>query len=209
MRISKLKSSLLVGAMFVTMTSFANTSISWWNDIKNNRVSSVKAAIAKGRDVNALNQNGQPPIMQAIRDKSMDVFDLLVRAPNINLNIENINNETPLMYLAIIGDVRRAEGLIFRGADVNRLGWAPLHYAASMGHVDMINMLLANGAFPNAPAAEGSSPIYMAVTSKNPQAVKALLAAGADPRAVNQLGKNAIDLARELKQPGLVEIMLR
>ncbi|MFA5702471.1 MAG: ankyrin repeat domain-containing protein [Advenella sp.] len=206
---SKLKSSLLLGAMLVTLTAFANTSGAWWNDIKNNRASSVKEAINKGQDVNALNQAGQPPIMQSIRDKSMDVFDVLARDPNINLNIENINHETPLMYLAIIGDVRRAEGLIFRGADVNRLGWAPLHYAASIGHVDMIKMLLANGAFPNAPAAEGSSPIYMAVTSKNAEAVKVLMAAGADPKAVNQLGKSAIDLARELKQPGLVEIMLR
>ncbi|MDY0273003.1 MAG: ankyrin repeat domain-containing protein [Advenella sp.] len=209
MRNIKLKSSLLLGAMVFSLSALANTSGAWWNDIKNDRASFVKQAIEKGQDLNALNQGGQPPIIQAIRDDSMGVFDVLARAPNINLNIENINRETPLMYLAIIGDVRRAEGLIFRGAEVNRLGWAPLHYAASMGHVDMIRMLLANGAFPNAPAAEGSSPIYMAVTSKNPEAVRVLMAAGADPKAVNQLGKSAIDLARELNLPGLVEIMLR
>lgn len=203
----KVKLSLLAGAALFSLSTWANSPNAWWIDIKNDRSTSVKEAIAKGQDVNAFNKSGHPPIIQAIRDNAIDVYDVLAANPQTNVNIVNINGETPLMYIALVGDVGRAQKLIARGAQVNRLGWTPLHYAASQGHVDMMKMLLANGAFPNAPAAEGSSPIYMAVGSKNKEAVQLLLNAGADARAVNQKGISAFDLAHQMKLSNIIQIL--
>src|SRR3546814_13278259 len=72
-----------------------------------------------------------PAIMQAIRDGAWDVYDLLAANKKTALNAININRETPLMYLAVVGETKRAQDLIRRGAMVNRLGWTPLQYAAS------------------------------------------------------------------------------
>ena len=55
------------------------------------------------------------------------------------------------MYLAIAGQTDRARALIARGAQVNRLGWTPLHYAASKGQLAMAQLLLQHKAMVNAP----------------------------------------------------------
>src|SRR3546814_6545439 len=66
------------------------------------------------------------------------------------------------MYLAVAGQTERARTLIARGAQVNRLGWTPLHYAASKGHVETAKLLLANKAMVNAPSPDGTTPLMMA-----------------------------------------------
>ncbi len=199
---SVMKKSLLAMGLAVAVSACAaggsGADSGFWNDVKNDRASAVTQDISQGADPNAVNENGEPALIQAIRDQSMGAFDALASNPNTNVNAVNRTNETPLMYLAIIGDVPRAQKLVARGAQVNRLGWTPLHYAASKGHSDMIKFLLGKGAYPNAPAPDGSSPLLMAVTSKNADAVRALVKAGADPRAINQKNVSALDMARKL-----------
>src|SRR3546814_4466225 len=48
-----------------------------------------------------------PAIMQAIRDGAWDVYDLLAANKKTALNAININRETPLMYLAVVGETKR------------------------------------------------------------------------------------------------------
>lgn len=196
-----LKKAMLATVLAVAVSACAanaGSSSGLWNDIKNNRASEVTQALSQGADPNAVNENGEPALIQAIRDQSMGVFDALAANPKTDVNAVNRTGETPLMYLAIIGDLPRAKKLVARGAKVNRLGWTPLHYAASKGHAGVVKFLLSKGAYPNAPAPDGSSPLLMAVTSKNPDAVRALVAAGADPRAINQKNVSALDMARKL-----------
>src|SRR5690606_23945675 len=107
--------------------------------------------LALGDDPNAVNKDGQPSVMVAIREGAWKVYDLLVRHRQINVNAVNANDETPLMYLAVIGDTKRAADLIAKGAEVNRLGWTPLHYAASKGHLATVKLLLSHKALVNAP----------------------------------------------------------
>ncbi|ETF01961.1 ankyrin [Advenella kashmirensis W13003] len=207
---SVLKKSILAASLAVVVSACAANSGSnsnWWNDVKNDRPSDVTQAISQGADPNMVNQNGEPALIQAIRDQSMGVFDALAANPKTDVNAVNRTGETPLMYLAIIGDVPRAEKLVARGAKVNRLGWTPLHYAASKGHVDMIKFLLGKGAYPNAPAPDGSSPVLMAVTSKNADAVRALVAAGADPRAINQKNVSALDMAKKMGNSDVLQAL--
>lgn len=196
-----LKKAVLASMLAVAVSACAATaggSSGLWNDIKNDRASEVTQALSQGADPNAVNENGEPALIQAIRDQSMGVFDALAANPKTDVNAVNRTGETPLMYLAIIGDLPRVQKLVARGAKVNRLGWTPLHYAASKGHADVVKFLLSKGAYPNAPAPDGSSPLLMAVTSKNADTVRALVAAGADPRAINQKNVSALDMARKL-----------
>jgi ankyrin repeat protein len=88
-----------------------------------------------------------------------------------------------------------AKVLIERGADINKPGWTPLHYAATRGHRDMIRLLLDNDAYIDSESANGTTPLMLAAYSAPPLAVKLLLEEGADPTLVNNANASALDLA--------------
>src|SRR5699024_4501442 len=105
-----------------------------------------------------------------------------------------------LMYLAIMGEVDRGKALVAQGAKINRLGWTPLHYAASRGQVEFARWLLDEGAFIHAPAPDGTTPLMMGAFSGNRAMVDLLLEAGADLRAVNIHQHTAVDWAESANQ---------
>lgn len=113
-----------------------------WNDILNDRATAVMKQLAAGLDPNIKSKEGQPAVMWAIQNNSWQVYDLLRQHKNFDVNITNINNETPLMYLAILGELARGQQLVQQGAKINRLGWTPLHYAASKGQLEFARWLL-------------------------------------------------------------------
>jgi ankyrin repeat protein len=99
------------------------------------------------------------------------------------------------MMAALKGNMDLVRKLIARGADVNKPGWAPLHYAATNAHLDIMQLLLDENAYIDAASPNGTTPLMMAAQYGNTPAVKLLLEAGADPSIRNQLGLNAIDFA--------------
>jgi ankyrin repeat protein len=88
-----------------------------------------------------------------------------------------------------------AKVLITRGADVNKPGWSPLHYAATRGHREMMRLLLENEAYIDSESANGTTPLMMAAYYASPLAVKLLLEEGADPVLVNSGNASALDMA--------------
>ena len=188
--------ALGLAGLVLCAASHAATPAGWWNDIANDRASSVQTMLARGADPNAVSPQGQPAIMQAIRSGAWDVYEILARNPKTNLNITNANDETPLMYLAVVGETARAQTLIKRAPQVNRLGWTHLQYAASKGHLETVQMLLANQAIVNAPGPDGTTALMMAALSGKQPVVQALLDAGADPTMVNLKKQDAAFWAR-------------
>jgi ankyrin repeat protein len=87
------------------------------------------------------------------------------------------------MLAAIKGNVDIAERLIKKGADVNKTGWTPLHYAASSGisHVAYLDQHAYIDRLAN-----GTTPLMMAARYGFSEAVDLLLAKGADARLKNQ-----------------------
>ena len=180
-----------------------------WIYVQNDRVGQVKALLDQGLDPNSRTNIGNPILMQAVRDNSWAVFDLVLENPATEINILNGYQETPLMYVSIVGDLNRAKRLVAKGAEVNHLGWTPLHYAASKGHVEVVKYLLSIGAMPNAPAPDGTSPIMMAARSGSLDAVQVLLNAGADPSAININGENAVNAARDNGHTSLADSLAK
>ena len=178
-----------------------------WVFIKNDRAEDVKALLAGGVDPNSKTKMGNSILVQSVRDGAWRSFDVVLATPKVDVNLANDYEETPLMYVALVGDLPRAKALVARGAQINKLGWTPLHYAAVKGNLDMVKYLLANDAMPNAPSPDGDSPLMMAVQSGNTQVVQALINAGGDPAAVNQKGIDAIDIARQKGNADLASAM--
>lgn len=167
----------------------------WWVAIANDRVEVVRNMLAAGIDANQVGPAGQPPLMLAIREGSWSVYDVLLAHSGTAYNSININRETPLMYLAVMGETERARDLIRRGAMVNRPGWTPLHYSASTGQVDTTQMLLDHGAEVDARSSDGTTPLMMAAYSGSEAVVRLLLEAGADAHLETDQHYNVVDWA--------------
>jgi uncharacterized protein len=155
----------------------------------------IQKLLARGFDPNTPSEKGVPALVFAIQSESPKSALVLAKNPQTQVNVQNQQGETPLMLAAINNQIELATVLINRGADVNRPGWTPLHYAATRGHRDMMRLLLDNDAYIDSEAANGTTPLMMAAYSAPPLAVKLLLEEGADPTLVNNGNATALDLA--------------
>lgn len=168
----------------------------WFVDITNDRVDGVRQQLRRGVDPNRRAEDGTPSIMHAIREGAWQVYDLLAANKRTDVNALNDLGETPLMYLAVVGETKRAAALIARGAEVNKLGWTPLQYAVSRGHLDTARLLLDKGALINAPGPDGTTALMMAAYSGEQSVVQYLLNRGADPTMLTTRQETAGDWAR-------------
>ncbi len=155
----------------------------------------LEKLLARGLDPNTPNEKGVTGILIALESESPKAAMVLARHPKTNLNAQNNVGETALMLAAITNQLQLAKVLIEQGADVNKPGWTPLHYAASKGHREMMRLLLDNDAYIDSESANGTTPLMMAAFSTSPLAVKLLLEEGADPTLANSANATALDIA--------------
>ena len=155
----------------------------------------VTALLNRGFDPNTPNPDNLVGLYLALRDSSLKCAQVLIAWPKTNVEARSPKDESPLMMAALKGHLDLARRLIARDADVNKTGWTPLHYAATNGHVAVIELLLENHAYIDAASPNGTTPLMMAAHYGSPEAVKLLLDSGADPTLKNQLGLTALDFA--------------
>ena len=167
----------------------------------------VSALLARGFDGNSRDAKGQPGLYLAARDKSMKAAAALMAWRKIDVEARTGSDESPLMIAALNGTTDLAQQLIIKGADVNKTGWAPLHYAATRGHLQMISLLLDKYAYIDAASPNGTTPLMMAAFYGTPPAVKLLLDAGADPLIRNNQGLSAIDFAQKNNRSDSAELI--
>lgn len=196
--------------LFSLSITFANSIVpdqEWWTAIKNDQSSSIQTLLLHKVDTAAFNKIGNPALLQAAREQSWQVFDLLASTPGVDIDQANAYNETALMYLVIQGQTDRAVKLIQHGASVNRLGWTPLHYAASKAQLAAAEMLIDKGAIVNAPGPDGTTPLMMAALSGNEEIVRLLVSKGADATMHNAKGEDAADWARKKNNSTLADLL--
>lgn len=165
--------------------------------------STINALLRRGFDPNTRDPKGQVGLVIALQQGSTKAFAALMASRTINVEARNAQDESPLMMAAIKGNVDAVKALIARGADVNKTGWAPLHYAASAGtpqHTTIIALLLENHAYIDAASPNGTTPLMMAAHYGSNEAVQFLLDEGADPTLKNQLGLTAVDFATRVSR---------
>ncbi|MDO5087719.1 MAG: ankyrin repeat domain-containing protein [Comamonadaceae bacterium] len=163
--------------------------------------------LARGMDPNTRDERGAPGLYLALQEESMKVAQVLLASPRLQPEARNATDESPLMMAALKGQLDVARRLIALGADVNKPGWTPLHYAASRGQVPMMALLLEEHAFIDAQSPNGTTPLMMAAGFGSPEAVKHLLQAGADTAMRNQKGMSALDFARHYQRPDAVQLL--
>jgi len=169
--------------------------------IRQDHPDTIQELLDRGFDPNTVNNKGIPALVLAAQSKSWKCTAVIAQAKETKLNITNQNDENTLMLAAIHNEFTVAQLLIQKGADVNKPGWTPLHYASSKGHIQMMRLLMENDAYLDAESPNGTTPLMMAAHYGTPSAVKLLLEEGADPRIKNKLGINAMEFAQHSLHP--------
>lgn len=194
---------VLIGFNFASASSYDDFFVA----IKQNDAGAIKALLARGFDPNTRDPKGQSGLLMALSEPALKAAQALLDAPKIDVEARNQQDESPLMIAALKGQLDMVRELIAKGADVNKPGWTPLHYAATGGHLEIMSLLLDNSAYIDAASPNGTTPLMMAASYGTPAAVKLLLDEGADPSLKNQKGLSAINFAQRAKRQDSADLI--
>jgi ankyrin repeat protein len=195
----------LAGALFAALPAQAASIDSLVKSVKFDDVKGVQKDLANGMDPNATDDQGMPLLVLAAREKSDKVAALLIDNPKTNIEAEDRAGENALMLAALNGDLELVKLLVSKDAEINKKGWAPLHYAAANGHDDVVKLLLDHSAYVDAGSPNGTTPLMMAARGDHLSTVKILLDNGADLSVKNQLGLTALDFAKHYNAPDVTK----
>ena len=175
--------------------------------IKKNNASAMQNLLDRGLDPNLISPDKVPGLVIALRESSFAVVHVLLSHPELDVNILTTEDESPLMLAALKGNYEICLKLIEREADVNKTGWTPLHYAATGGHVKLIQLLLDHFAYIDAASPNGTTPLMMAAMYGSSSAVRLLLESGADWNLKNEKNLSALNFAMQAKKTDAVEVI--
>ena len=106
--------------------------------VKFDDVYEVKARLREGFSPNLTDENGNPLLVLAIKDRSYRVIEVLLAAKEMDVDLSNKQGETPLMIASINGDLPLVKALVLKNrAQVDHIGWTPLHYASAKGQLEV------------------------------------------------------------------------
>jgi hypothetical protein len=120
----------------------------------------------------------------------------LLSIRNINVNVKDLYEWTPLHYAARNGHIEIIRLLLQNGAVVNaknNCGSTPLHWAASHGHVDILHLLVENGANLEAQDNGGSRALHDAADEGHLPFIQELISSyHVDINARDNYGRTAL-----------------
>jgi ankyrin repeat protein len=187
--------------------TFAGSYDDFFSAIKKDDAATMKMLLDRGFDPNTVNPSGEHGLIVAVREPSLKVISVLLGSSKVNVEPRTEQDESPLMLAALKGLTDLCRQLIALGADVNKPGWTPLHYAATNGHLTTMELLLEAHAYIDATSPNGTTPLMMAAHYGTPAAVKLLLDGGADPALKNEQGLSAIDFAHRASRVDAAEMI--
>jgi uncharacterized protein len=154
--------------------------------VKDGKVETVRALLAKRVDPNAAEADGTTALHWAAHHDNLAVADLLLKA-GANARAANRYGATPLWLACVNGSAPMVERLLSAGADANTTmpeGDTALMTAARTGNVAAVRALLTRGAHVNAQERwKGQTALMWAAAANNAATVEALVEAGADIHA--------------------------
>jgi len=195
---------LVASAIFPT---YAGSYEEFFRAIKRDDGAGVHTLLQRGFDPNTVDPEGRAGLLIALQEPSLSAAEALMQHPQTDVNRLNGVGESPLMMAALKGQLGWCRRLIERGADINKTGWTPLHYAATSGSTEIIALLLEHHAFIDASSPNGTTPLMMAARYGSEAAARQLMAAGADPTLRNERQLSAADFARSVNREELAQAL--
>jgi ankyrin repeat protein len=194
---------LLVAGAAVGVPALAGSFDDFFRALKQDDVEALSRLARRGFDLNTRNETGEPPLLVAIRAEAIRAASWLAEQRGVDLDALNAKDENALMLAALRGQPDLLRLLVERGAEANKPGWTPLHYAAThngAAAAAMVELLLEHHAYIDAASPNGTTPLMMAARYGDIRALGLLLNGGADPTLKNEQGLDALDFARAARR---------
>ncbi|TAK92037.1 MAG: ankyrin repeat domain-containing protein [Burkholderiaceae bacterium] len=169
----------------------------------------LQKLLKAGVDPNTVDASGDPALIRALKNESLEVVDVLITQRSLNLDQQNPYGETALMYAAIQGRETLVRTLVKLGAQINQPGWTALHYAASMDNTEICRFLLEQKADVDALSPNKTTPLMMAARGRQRANVMLLIEHGANPTLVNETGYTAAAFAARAEDTELAAWLKR
>lgn len=196
--------------------SYGMTALHWAVDKGHYRV--AEWLIAEGADVNVKDKNGETPLNYTISKeyrRRMATMLMLngAKLPGGEDEIRDALKHIAPLHQAARDDRLEAVEMFLKKfpEQVNVLdgsGRTPLYWAARAGHIDVCEVLLANGADVNATTSEGYTPLHGAVYYKEMETVERLLEKGADVNIKSNEGETPLHWAVSGGKTKLIELLI-
>jgi uncharacterized protein len=167
-----------------------------------------------GCGVNAQDKDDRTSLMRVIRNNEdsvvTDVKKLIAKGANVNA--QDSQGWTPLMFAAKTGNINVVELLINKGAIIDqkdRSKETALNFAATFGHGGIVQILLSKGAEVNGRSIMGQTPLLKTVNfAQSVEVAKILLKNGADINAADDFGRMPIDFAVKNHNLEMVKVLI-
>ncbi|KAJ3484982.1 hypothetical protein NLG97_g6919 [Lecanicillium saksenae] len=134
--------------------------------------------LAHGADTTLSTEHGMLPLHLAILNNNLSIFNLLIEEDTFGIGVATSK------------------------------GWLPIHYAASYGHAEMIQILIDCGADATAVDAKGTNSVQLAAQSGHEGALRLLIKHGVDTLACRSDGWNPLHIASYYGHADIVRALL-
>jgi uncharacterized protein len=155
--------------------------------VKSNNVKAARVLIDKGADVNAIEANGDAPLVMAAYLGHTDVVRMLLDAGALVSAVDPEMKATALHAAAYAGRTEAAKLLIEHGIDINRQGpvngYTALHDAIWQNNIDTAQAIVDAGADLTLKTHEGKTPLEFAREKNRREIVKIIEAKTRRPGA--------------------------
>jgi ankyrin repeat protein len=132
---------------------------------------------------------------------------------NKDINARNIRGQTPLHLASAENNNDAVKLLLESGAEVDAVatnsGCTSLHYAASLGHVDLCESLIRYGADTDSQTARLGTPLHLAIARGYPEVVTLLLKYRARLDIRNKNGMTPLQQAENAGNSEIVALIKR
>ena len=158
----------------------------------------VEVLIDAGADMEVQDEHGHSPLHLACCSRALAVVKMLVRA-GAGVRVTNNGGGSCLELAATNADTETVRTLLcMPEVDVNQSndrGYTPLHFAVSMQHSDVVQLLIDAGADIEAKDVQGTTPLHCACSAGELDIVQKLLKAGADVCVVDDASTTCLMFA--------------
>jgi len=178
-----------------------------WLVVQPRFVKAIRTLIAAGVNIEAADQNGNTPLMQAAVGGHVEIVRMLIAA-NADVNAVDQGAQTALYCAIQAGSIEVLQMLLEKNANVNvanQVGTTPLMFALLSRHVGAMQVLLSANADVNAVDQQGNTVLMVAAGIGNVDVVRLLIAAGA---TINILNKNRISALGHVTSSEVVQLII-